>query len=150
MKDDDSLRTENSPNYNFLSNYGSIDPGNQGNDDTELELLVPPPPEAVKTGPVLIKTQSNFCQDLYEFRSGSLPHSMILAVSIGLLCGAAAFLYNWFLEFMLEFVWKSLPERIMSNVDPKYHVLWVPVVGFGFAFLLGCTVKWMGDVSVYS
>ena len=139
----DSQRTVSSLHSDLRIDYGSIAPVNHV--EEELELLIPSPP----LGPVLIKTQSNFWQDLYEFRSGSLPHSMILAVSIGFLCGAAAFVYYWFLEFMLEFVWKSLPEAIMTQVDEKYHILWIPIVGFTFAFLLGCTVKFMGDVSVH-
>lgn len=139
---EDSQKFVSSPDSDLRVNYGSIEPDN--NPSKEFEVLIPPPP----LRPVLIKTQSSFWQDLCEFRSGSLPHSMILAVSIGFLCGVAAFLYYWILEFMLEFVWKSLPETLMANVDGKYHILWIPIVGFGFAFLLGCTVKFMGDVSV--
>lgn len=139
----DSSQIKNNPTSDYRSNYGSTDDA-----PTEFEALIPPPPP-FKIGPVLIKTQSNhFWQDLYEFRPGSLPHSMILAVSIGFLCGAAAFLYYSFLEFMLQLVWKTLPESIiMPNVNVKYHVLWIPMVGFTFAFLLGCTVRYMGDVS---
>ena len=53
------------------------------------------------------------------------------------------------LEFILEWVWKKLPEQLFSegNIDSKWEGLWIPIVGFLMAFLVGCTVRFMGEVS---
>jgi hypothetical protein len=97
---------------------------------------------------VLIKTQnSTFLRDAVEFREGSIPHSMVLALTIGSLCGLAAFLYYAFLEILLEYAWKTLPGQIFfDNVPTSLHVLWIPLMGTLMALGVGVTVRFMGEV----
>ena len=101
----------------------------------------------------LIKTQNmSFWQDLAEFRPGSIPHSMILALSIGTVCGVAAFLYYAGLEFMLEFLWHTLPETYIlnnANIPKSLHFLWIPLVGFTMAVGVGLTVRFLGEVRMF-
>ena len=95
---------------------------------------------------VLIKTQTSFVQDAWYFNEGTVPHSMILAVTIGCVCGVAAYIYYACLEWALEFIWKTLPEQfVLDNVPERLHVLWIPVAGFALATGLGLTVVFMGE-----
>jgi hypothetical protein len=64
---------------------------------------------------IWIKTSSSrtFWEDLHEFRPGSIPHSMIHAVTIGTVCGVAAYLYYAVLEWMLTWCWHTLPSLLV-------------------------------------
>jgi len=108
----------------------------------------------------LIKTRSeSFYRDARDFAPGSLPHSMVLAAVIGVVCGTAAWIYYACLEFLLEFIWRTLPAKVFALSDPEsggegivergddhwYHALWIPLVGFVMALLLGLTVVFVGD-----
>jgi len=118
-----------------VENYGST-----SSEEMFDKMGVPPPPP-----PVLIKTQSSFLEDAREFRPGSIPHSIVLSIAIGALCGTAAFLYYAGLEFMLEYTWKTLPEQIFGE-NNRWAVFWIPAVGFLMALGVGCTVRFMGEV----
>ena len=113
------------------------------NDDNDDDVF-----SAVRRKKQLIKTQNpSFWQDLVEFRPGSIPHSMILALSIGTVCGVAAFLYYAGLEFMLDFLWHTLPETyIVGTIPEPLHFLWIPLIGFAMAIGVGMTVRFLGEV----
>jgi len=95
---------------------------------------------------LLIKTQVSFHQDLKAFAPGSVPHSMVLALSIGLVCGIAAYLYYAFLFWALDFLWKKLPTIIIDMNWPLWtHAIWIPLVSFTMALGVGLTVVYAGD-----
>jgi H+/Cl- antiporter ClcA len=95
---------------------------------------------------VLVKTQAaSFWGDARALAPGSVPHSMVLAVSIGAVCGVAAFLYYRALDASLEFLWRTLPERLASEWPAGLRLLWVPLVGATMAALVGVTVRYVGE-----
>eukprot|EP00522_Entomoneis_paludosa_P017241 CAMPEP_0172445988 /NCGR_PEP_ID=MMETSP1065-20121228/5708_1 /TAXON_ID=265537 /ORGANISM="Amphiprora paludosa, Strain CCMP125" /LENGTH=585 /DNA_ID=CAMNT_0013197003 /DNA_START=143 /DNA_END=1900 /DNA_ORIENTATION=- len=96
---------------------------------------------------VLIKTQSSFWEDAAYFRGGSVPHSIILATVIGIVCGSSAFVYYAALEYMLDLLWEDLPELIFVNtgVSESLYWLWIPILGFSLAACVGITVIVMGE-----
>jgi H+/Cl- antiporter ClcA len=95
---------------------------------------------------VLVKTQAaSFWGDARALAPGSVPHSMVLAVSIGAVCGVAAFLYYRALDASLEFLWRTLPERLASGWPAGLRLLWVPLVGVTMAALVGVTVRYVGE-----
>lgn len=103
---------------------------------------------------VLIKTQTSFVEDARHFHEGTVPHSMVLALAIGAVCGVAAYAYYWFLELALEWLWKTLPEQAEqrlwwfqgdSTMPESLRVLWIPLAGFAMATGLGLTVAFLGE-----
>jgi hypothetical protein len=95
---------------------------------------------------VLIKTQESFWQDAYNFAPGSIPHSMVLALTIGTVCGIAAYIYYVVLEWAVEYLWETLPNQVVVGHWPEQlHFLWIPLVGFTMAICLGLTVIYMGE-----
>lgn len=99
-----------------------------------------------RTSRVLTKTQSqSFMEDARAFAPGSLPHSMVLAVTIGTVCGVAAFLYYAGLEWMLDMLWQKLPETYASQWPQSMQVLWIPMIVFPMAVGVGLTVVVLGE-----
>lgn len=100
----------------------------------------------LSSGRVLVKTQSStFWGDAKVLAPGSVPHSMLLALVIGVVCGVAAFLYYRALDASLEFLWKTLPQRYASHWPDHLQFLWVPLVGITMAALVGLTVRYVGE-----
>lgn len=88
----------------------------------------------------------NFWDDLRQFTPGSMPHSTVVGVTIGCMCGVLAYAYYTTLEWLLEFLWRTLPEQIMvPYVDPRYHWVWIPILGTVMALGVGLSVKWLGE-----
>jgi hypothetical protein len=139
--------------------YGAIRVTNDHDNSLEMEEAddgqgkdqassVPPPSSTSSDAAhrVLIKTQGSFWEDARDFAPGSIPHSAVLALTIGCVCGVAAWLYYMFLEWALDFLWHDLPERFVIDYWPEYlYVLWIPLIGFGMAVGLGIVVKVMGE-----
>ena len=98
-----------------------------------------------KTTSVLIKTQTSFVEDARHFHEGTIPHSIVLALTIGCVCGVGAYIYYACLTWALEMIWTTLPELWQSMVPQPLHVLWIPLAGFALATGLGLTVRWMGE-----
>jgi H+/Cl- antiporter ClcA len=94
---------------------------------------------------VLIKTQESFWKDAYNFAPGSIPHSMVLALTIGTVCGIAAYIYYAALEWSLDFFWTTLPNQVVGHWPEHLYFLWIPLVGFPMAACLGLTVVYMGE-----
>lgn len=95
----------------------------------------------------MIKTQQSFVQDAKAFVPGTIPHSMVLALAIGIVCGVAAWMYYTVMWFLLHFLWKEVPQYLVSKYDipVSYHVCWIPLIGFVMALGVGLTVRWMGE-----
>ena len=98
---------------------------------------------------VLVKTQSSFWEDSYYFKDGSIPHSVVLALTIGVVCGTAAYLYYTCLFWLLQFTWHTLPEEYLVVPNPYWpeylYVLWIPIVGVIMAVGVGLTVVYLGE-----
>lgn len=95
---------------------------------------------------VHVKTQQgSFYDDARSFAPGSVPHSMVLAVTIGVVCGVAAWAYYTVLGVSLEFLWKTLPERYASQWPEAWQPLWIPLIGVPMAGLVGLTVRFLGE-----
>jgi hypothetical protein len=125
--------TENSPLVE--KNYGS----------TSFQVPVKEK-ESSNAKRVLVKTQSSFWEDASQFNEGSIPHSIVLAFVIGVVCGTASFVYYKILFWVLEFVWHTLPELVVVDKWPEWaYVLWIPLVGFTMALGVGSTVAFMGE-----
>lgn len=94
----------------------------------------------------LTKTHGSFFEDAASFREGTIPQSVVLAIVIGIVCGIAAFIYYWILELLLEFVWKTLPEKLVIDVWPQStYFWWIPIAGFTMCIGVGLTVMLLGD-----
>jgi len=102
---------------------------------------------ALEMSRILQKTRgSSFFDDAINMRSGTVPHSILVALVCGVVCGVAAFCYYICLWNLLEFFWKYLPEKyVEANWSESHYVLWIPLVGFTMAILAGATVVFMGE-----
>lgn len=121
------------------SSYGSV--GN-GSDDTDPTFET----DGTTFKPTLVKTQHSFWEDAEQFKEGSIPHSTVVALVIGVVCGVAAYLYYTALFWFLEYVWHTLPQQVVVNKWPEWaYVLWIPLVGFTMAIGVGVTVVFMGE-----
>jgi len=96
-------------------------------------------------------TPSTFVHDLFH-APGSVPHSLVVATTIGVVCGISAWLYYGLLEAALEFLWQTLPETVWSDNSSSRMGLssfppwtWIPLMGFLMALGLGLTVRFLGD-----
>jgi hypothetical protein len=131
----------------LLPSYGSVK-----SEDASVKPPSPPRTPSTYTEhkkrmvPVLIKTQSSFWQDAQTLAHGSIPHSMVLATAIGVVCGVAAYLYYTILEASLDYLWHDLPNKyVIGHWAPEHYWLWIPLVGFTMALGVGCTVQFMGE-----
>lgn len=126
--------------------YGSLVEKNNGDEAAPLNGSGTLDCSLPSTKKRLVKTQSTFWEDARYFKDGSIPHSTILALVIGTVCGVAAFVYYKILFWLLEFVWHTLPEMIIVDKWPEWaYVLWIPLVGFTMAIGVGLTVVYMGE-----
>lgn len=99
-----------------------------------------------RTRKVLRRTPTTFWEDARKFKDGSVPHSIVVAATIGVVCGCFACLYYKVLEFMLDFFWTDLPEKIVVDVWPEWaYSLWIPLVGFFFATCLYLATVCIGE-----
>mmetsp|Transcript_21240 Transcript_21240/g.32674 ORF Transcript_21240/g.32674 Transcript_21240/m.32674 type:complete len:617 (+) Transcript_21240:84-1934(+) len=99
-----------------------------------------------KYTPILPHTQDTFFQDALNMAEGTIPQSIILAVVIGTCCGLAAYIYYTILFFLLEIIWKDLPNLIVVDKWPEeWHWLWIPIVGLTMAIGNGLTVVLLGE-----
>lgn len=132
--------TEESAKLLVDKTYGSIKVHN-GDEKSE-----PPSPPLASSQRVLIKTQSSFWNDAKTLAPGSIPHSFVLAITIGIVCGVVAYVYYACLYWLLDFLWHDLPKKFIIDVWPEsLYVLWIPLLGFSLAFLLGLSVYLLGE-----
>lgn len=138
-RNEPSSMSEHNKLTNPDSSYGSV--GN-GSDDTDPTFET----DGTTFKPTLVKTQHSFWEDAEQFKEGSIPHSTVVALVIGVVCGVAAYLYYTALFWFLEYVWHTLPQQVVVNKWPEWaYVLWIPLVGFTMAIGVGVTVVFMGE-----
>ena len=93
-----------------------------------------------------LKTHNSFWEDAINFQEGTIPQSVVLAVVIGIVCGISAYAYYFVLEFFLDFLWKTIPEKFIVDVWPEWaYVLWIPLLGYTLCIALGLSVVFLGD-----
>lgn len=91
---------------------------------------------------------SAFITDLQDVQGGTVPVSVAIALTIGAVCGLVAYVYYTVLEFLLRLVWKTIPEKcFLANESwpTPLHWLWIPIVCISMAFLVGISVRYLGD-----
>ena len=94
----------------------------------------------------LEKVKTNFFQDAKSLAEGTIPQSIVLALAIGVVCGIACWLYYSVLFFFLEFLWTTLPEKlVIDKWDEDKYWLWIPLVSSVMVTLVGLTVVYMGE-----
>jgi H+/Cl- antiporter ClcA len=99
-----------------------------------------------RAGALVGKSSLMVFDDARNLATGTIPQSIVLAISIGTVCGIACWLYYTALEFLLEFIWKTLPERFVEGHWKEEHYwLWIPTVCFTMFILVGLTVVFMGE-----
>jgi hypothetical protein len=119
----------------------------ENDDDTSLP---PPPPKAISSS-----------LSLPLFVVGSVPHSVLVATTIGIACGISAYIYNSILQYGLITIWKTWSQQILvlllqkSHDDtttdfgtaslPTWTVLWIPLVAIVLSIGLGYTVRYVGE-----
>ena len=94
----------------------------------------------------LEKVKTNFFQDAKSLAEGTIPQSIVLAFVIGTVCGVACWVYYSVLFFFLEFLWTTLPEKIVVDKWEEHNYwLWIPLVSSVMMTLVGLTVVYMGE-----
>jgi H+/Cl- antiporter ClcA len=89
-----------------------------------------------------------FLEDTQDITGGTLPVSVVIATVIGLVCGVVAYLYYTMLEFLLEFIWKDLPERFFVadvSFPESLYWTWIPIVGMACAAGVGTSIQMFGE-----
>ena len=93
-----------------------------------------------------LKTQSTFVEDAMNFAEGSIPQSIMIATVIGSVCGFVAYVYYFVLDYLLDFFWKTLPEKYVIDVWPeKYYVAWIPLVSLTLGACVGISIFLLGE-----
>jgi hypothetical protein len=94
----------------------------------------------------LEKVKHSFFEDAKSLAAGTIPQSIVVASVIGIVCGIACWIYYTILNFFLEYLWKTLPEKIVVGVwREDLYWLWIPLVSFVMISLVGLTVVYMGE-----
>ena len=90
--------------------------------------------------------EQSFWNDVKNFSPGSMPHSTVVGITIGIMCGVLAYLYYTILEWLLEFLWDTLPKMIIvPYVSEQWHFLWIPLLGTVMALGVGLSVRFLGE-----
>ena len=91
------------------------------------------------------RTRTTFWNDLKN-KEGTIPHSLIVGLCVGIACGIAVFLYYKALFGLMDWWWKNLPQQLVVDKWPQQlQVLWIPLVLVIIAIGIGLTVQIMGD-----
>lgn len=90
--------------------------------------------------------ETSFWEEVQDFEEGSLPHSIILALTIGIVNGIVAFLYYKCLFYLLDLLWHDLPQRLVVNRwDETCYVFWIPIIGISMSICVGLSFFLLGD-----
>lgn len=135
------------------------DDGDRMNHD-EFQLLPPPPPPPSTTKSRISSVYHSCFYGIAPkvplFVVGSVPHSVLVATTIGIACGVSAYLYNVILQYSLITVWKTWSQQLLfilygttSELTtaslPTWTILWIPLVAIILAIGLGYTVRYVGE-----
>ena len=94
----------------------------------------------------LEKVRSTFYQDAITFAEGTIPQSIAMAIVIGIVCGVVAYLYYLVLFFLLDVIWKDLPNAIIKSPWPEgLYVLYIPLVTLSLSLCSGLSVYFLGE-----
>ena len=94
----------------------------------------------------LEKVKSTFFEDTRSLAEGTIPQSIVVALTVGVVCGVAAWLYYSTLNFMLDLLWKVLPEKyVVGSWKEENYWLWIPLVSFVMLIFVGLTVVFLGE-----
>jgi hypothetical protein len=99
--------------------------------------------------------------DLSVLVPGTVPHSVLVAATIGIACGVSAYMYNSALQWSLVTVWKTFPRQLLFSlwrsvnttttndefdmIAPSWAILWIPTVVVVLSIGLGWTVRYVGE-----
>jgi hypothetical protein len=129
---------------------------------TSSPLPPPPPPPPASSSLLSMFTSFFSCPSKISqsIVIGSVPHSVMVATTIGVACGISAYIYNFILQYLLITVWKTWSQYIFvsiyqtnmndgyDNIDtslPKWTVVWIPIVAIVLSIGLGYTVRFVGE-----
>lgn len=108
--------------------------------------VLAPRPRTLHDSVSPFRDTGSFWDDLKQFTPGSMPHSAVLGITIGCMCGVLAFVYYTILEWLLEFLWRTVPEfYLMEYVPVEYHWMWIPTLGLTMALGVGLSVRYLGE-----
>lgn len=112
------------------------------------KLLDDPPADTPKVGRARFGVRA-FIEDAQDMEGGTIPSSIVVGFTIGIICGVVAFVYYTILEAALEFTWKTVPESLAESLGsfwPEWmHWTWIPIIGFPMAVLVGASVNVFGE-----
>mmetsp|Transcript_14059 Transcript_14059/g.25381 ORF Transcript_14059/g.25381 Transcript_14059/m.25381 type:complete len:572 (-) Transcript_14059:182-1897(-) len=92
------------------------------------------------------RTRTAFWEDAKNMEEGTIPHSIIVGLIVGITCGCAVFLYYKVLFILMGVAWKELPKMFVMDQWPEHlQVLWIPLVLFVTAIGTGLSVSILGD-----
>jgi hypothetical protein len=89
-----------------------------------------------------------FFADLQDLAGGTLPVSVVIAITIGVICGVVACVYYMILEFFLTLIWTTIPKYFIEG-NPHWpsslHWAYIPLVGISMAAFVGMSVNILGE-----
>jgi len=92
------------------------------------------------------KIQKSFMEDAKSFAEGTIPQSIVIAIVIGIVCGIVAYMYYTVLDYLLELIWDTIPERFVEEALPEHlHVLWIPFVTTTLSIGCGLSIYYLGE-----
>ena len=134
----------------------------ENDDDVDITMPPPPPPPPPpsKAMKAILSTYHGISVPLFVV--GSVPHSVLVATTIGTACGISAYLYNTILQYGLITIWKTWSQQLLllwlqrnpedtTTVDfsttplPTWTILWLPIVAIVLSIGLGYTVRYVGE-----
>ena len=94
----------------------------------------------------LHKARTTFLNDTITFAEGTIPQSIIMAICIGCTCGLVAYVYYTILDYLLDVVWKVIPEQyIIDKWNEKFYVLYIPIATFSLSICCGLSIYYLGE-----
>ena len=142
VTEDGNIDETNTTNTNGSNGTNSIP-----DDFASIRVNTSKPIEHVQAEILAEDSSGNFWDDLINFTPGALPRITTIAVSIGICCGIVAYLYYTSLFWLLNWIWKELPQTILKKWDipESYYWLWIVIVGYICAFGVGLSVLLLGE-----
>jgi hypothetical protein len=138
---------DNDDDVMILQSDSDNDDDTRSDDEFEQQQhRIPPPPPP---------PPSSFCIPVPLFVVGSVPHSVLVATTIGIACGISAYIYNWILQYSLVTIWKTWSQQLLlllypisdlaATSLPIWTILWIPIVTVLLSIGLGYTVRYVGE-----
>ena len=134
-------------NHEMFSRQPSLNPADEDEEVFATIRVLEPRPRTLHDGVSPLRNMENsFWDDVQNFTPGSMPHSTVVGITIGIMCGVLAYLYYTILEWLLEFCWEALPEILVVPFWPeRLYFLWIPLLGYTMALGVGLSVRFLGE-----